>query len=288
MDAIKVLWTEVQLMDATKGGMEASRSRPSGNPGSKISSRSSEHSIAKLMETLEATASSMPPSLTSEDLAGGLQDQQQPQSLPLQRTNSGGEAVEAESIRKLAETCTGLQAQVERLQTSLNSVLKFVADQQKEDSETSRRFSSSTDTTTTTTNSFQFREGEPVRPNPPQSLPPSLFNSVLVEGNELEDSSSTFKSLHPSQSFSSSMVQTDISAVVTPQSEESKAKFFLHKPNDDDEENEVIRAEDFEDENESNKSESPVTPTLATISQSSHLETDSLDSEHQNIQVTKN
>ena len=32
------------------------RARPSGIGGSKISSRASEHSIAKLMETLEATA----------------------------------------------------------------------------------------------------------------------------------------------------------------------------------------------------------------------------------------
>ena len=38
-------------------------SRPSGRGGSKISSRSSEHSIAKLMETLQATAggSAVPP-----------------------------------------------------------------------------------------------------------------------------------------------------------------------------------------------------------------------------------
>lgn len=34
----------------------ANRLRPSGSSGSKISSRASEHSIAKLMETLEATA----------------------------------------------------------------------------------------------------------------------------------------------------------------------------------------------------------------------------------------
>ena len=34
----------------------AGRARPSGSSGSKISSRASEHSIAKLMETLEATA----------------------------------------------------------------------------------------------------------------------------------------------------------------------------------------------------------------------------------------
>ena len=39
MDAIKVLWKEVQMMDATKGGREADKSRPSGSIGSKISSR---------------------------------------------------------------------------------------------------------------------------------------------------------------------------------------------------------------------------------------------------------
>ena len=69
MDAIKVLWKEVQLLDAHKnenssvgignGGLNSianNRARPSGSSGSKISSRSSEHSIAKLMETLELTA----------------------------------------------------------------------------------------------------------------------------------------------------------------------------------------------------------------------------------------
>ena len=66
MDAIKVLWKEVQMLDANRsenaslgvGGVNtpSNRPRPSGSSGSKISSRSSEHSIAKLMETLEATA----------------------------------------------------------------------------------------------------------------------------------------------------------------------------------------------------------------------------------------
>ena len=69
MDAIKVLWKEVQMLDPNKyenssngvgGGINNSnnRVRPSGSNGSQISSRSSEHSIAKLMETLEATAGS--------------------------------------------------------------------------------------------------------------------------------------------------------------------------------------------------------------------------------------
>ena len=68
MDAIKVLWKEVQLMDeartaghgapsSTLGGLQLENDivRPSGRGGSKISSRSSEHSIAKLMETLQVT-----------------------------------------------------------------------------------------------------------------------------------------------------------------------------------------------------------------------------------------
>jgi len=59
-----VLWKEVQLMDeAVSDNANEVGSRPSGRGGSKISSRSSEHSIAKLMETLQATAggSAVPP-----------------------------------------------------------------------------------------------------------------------------------------------------------------------------------------------------------------------------------
>ena len=53
----QVLWKEVQLMDeAVSDNANEVGSRPSGRGGSKISSRSSEHSIAKLMETLQATA----------------------------------------------------------------------------------------------------------------------------------------------------------------------------------------------------------------------------------------
>ena len=46
MDAIKVLWKEVQLMDETRNNpSDVEVTRPSGRAGSKISSRSSEHSI---------------------------------------------------------------------------------------------------------------------------------------------------------------------------------------------------------------------------------------------------
>ena len=54
----------MQLMDeAVSDNANEVGSRPSGRGGSKISSRSSEHSIAKLMETLQATAggSAVPP-----------------------------------------------------------------------------------------------------------------------------------------------------------------------------------------------------------------------------------
>ena len=93
MDAIKVLWKEVQLMDEAKtangdndngggggSGSAGQQSRPSGRAGSKISSRSSEHSIAKLMETLHATAGVTPsPSLTSlKNQPGGQNSNQTP------------------------------------------------------------------------------------------------------------------------------------------------------------------------------------------------------------------
>ena len=47
MDAIKVLWKEVQLMDEARNPEAVEVTRPSGRGGSKISSRSSEHSIGE-------------------------------------------------------------------------------------------------------------------------------------------------------------------------------------------------------------------------------------------------
>ena len=67
--------------EAASDNANESGSRPSGRGGSKISSRSSEHSIAKLMETLQATAGGAPtpsPSLQSlknQALAGNEQPQ---------------------------------------------------------------------------------------------------------------------------------------------------------------------------------------------------------------------
>ena len=48
------------------------RARPSGSNGSKISSRASEHSIAKLMETLEATAGTNLPMGKSKGIHANL------------------------------------------------------------------------------------------------------------------------------------------------------------------------------------------------------------------------
>ena len=54
MDAIKVLWKEVQLMDEARNPAENEVARPSAYPsgrgGSKISSRSSEHSIGTVVQ----------------------------------------------------------------------------------------------------------------------------------------------------------------------------------------------------------------------------------------------
>ena len=59
----------MQLMDeAVSDNANESGSRPSGRGGSKISSRSSEHSIAKLMETLQATAGAPTPSPSLQSL----------------------------------------------------------------------------------------------------------------------------------------------------------------------------------------------------------------------------
>jgi len=102
MDAIKVLWKEVQMMDAGKVSSSSERqpaSRPSGLYGSKVSSRSSEHSIAKLMETLEATA-------------GNVAASSEP---------------DPQVVTKLTETCSSLQQQVEQLQTSITGVMRFVS-----------------------------------------------------------------------------------------------------------------------------------------------------------------
>ena len=162
MDAIKVLWKEVQLMDEAKtangendlgshGGTTSEKTRPSGRGGSKISSRSSEHSIAKLMETLHATAGVTPsPSLQS---LKNQPPQNSNHSLSTSTTASAVEATcnnnqknmavsmaqsmpasvltgqlnEVNAVEALSKTCNSLQSQVEQLQSSLVGVMQFMS-----------------------------------------------------------------------------------------------------------------------------------------------------------------
>ena len=79
------------MMDATKGD-NIGKTRPSGSFGSKISSRSSEHSIAKLMETLEA-ATSVSSGTASEN----------------QTDNKDKSQEEVDTVKQLGQTCQGLQ-----------------------------------------------------------------------------------------------------------------------------------------------------------------------------------
>ena len=171
MDAIKVLWKEVQLMDEAKtangdndnggggggGGGQSSameKSRPSGRGGSKISSRSSEHSIAKLMETLHATAGVTPsPSLQSLKNQPGQNSNQTPsaasaaasmsmssasscnnnQNMAVSMAQSmpasvlAGQLNEVNAVEALSKTCNSLQSQVEQLQSSLVGVMQFMS-----------------------------------------------------------------------------------------------------------------------------------------------------------------
>ncbi len=163
MDAIKVLWKEVQMMDATKGGKEADKPRPSGSHGSKISSRSSEHSIAKLMETLEATAVSSKAD-TLPEVTEGFEAGEGSCSTRATNASTSDAAVE-----KLGATCAALQTQVEQLQTSLGGVIKFMSAFNPHH-ERVRHHSSSADPS----------DGAETVTAGPASLPPSMFASMAA------------------------------------------------------------------------------------------------------------
>ncbi|TRY76503.1 hypothetical protein TCAL_15981, partial [Tigriopus californicus] len=228
MDAIKVLWKEVQMMDATKNN-EKDRSRPSGSFGSKISSRSSEHSIAKLMETLEATAGNN--GSNSSNLLTPAKSTPSSEGLKSPKTPN------METIHKLNLTCNGLQTQVEQLQSSLNGVLKFMSAFSSNIERT--RHSSSTSTTQDTA-SFQFYH-TPSATAAPTSLPPSLFSSMVephhpgmytswdphhmpnddLEANQNTPTSSAVNNMSRS---CDSLVQTELSGIVTPLVEEHKGQ----------------------------------------------------------------
>ena len=132
MDAIKVLWKEVQLMDEARLPNNSAENheltaRPSGRGGSKISSRSSEHSIAKLMEALQATAGITPsPSLQSlKAKNGGQEAETMAQSMPASVLS--GQLNEVTAVEALSKTCNSLQSQVEQLQSSLVGVMQFMS-----------------------------------------------------------------------------------------------------------------------------------------------------------------
>merc|ERR1719295_1871669 len=166
MDAIKVLWKEVQLMDVHQhagGPRSGPRTIPSGQLGSKISSRSSEHSIAKLMETLEATASAtasashhastggggghaiVPSNSVSMSLSGmaastsagsgggngglhpGHPGDPSIMAQSMPATVMAHQLQDNSAIDALNKTCSNLQSQVESLQTSLSGVMQFMS-----------------------------------------------------------------------------------------------------------------------------------------------------------------
>lgn len=185
MDAIKVLWKEVQMMEAAKkmgvSHDQDNKPVPSGIYGSKISSRSSEHSIAKLMETLEATSKAGMSQRNVEDAIG---------SENIDRGFSADDSNRDEVVQRLTQTCGSLQNQVEQLQSSLANMMSFMnsisanmelmrqqQQQQIQAKQSRTRHSSSTSTTQDTATSFQFYSG-------PGSLPPSLCTSVLADNQQ--------------------------------------------------------------------------------------------------------
>ncbi len=215
-------------MDATKGTPTADpeRPRPSGSFGSKISSRSSEHSIAKLMETLEAT--------TGKGTAAGPAGTEEESK----EESKGGES-SSNAVDKLSETCASLQLQVEQLQNSLTGVVKFMSSFSLDSSYGGRRDSDSTSTCTQDTASFHYFGGGAGRVEDPgrpmfASLDPSTF--VLANQNEQQQQPPSYQSQQQQQQqpgtmskSCDSLVQTDISAVLTPKAEDG-ASAQQHHP----------------------------------------------------------
>ena len=220
MDAIKVLWKEVQMMDATKTE-DLSKTRPSGSFGSKISSRSSEHSIAKLMETLEATASKV--SINGEDTETATVTERKV-------SDQGGEEKDI-AVQRLGQTCQNLQDQVEQLQSSLNGMMRFMSAMNANMElmhQSSLRTRHSSSTSTTQDNSFQFYAG-------PGSLPPSMFTSVVEQSGNLQsgqESNHQFVSLPMNIKASEDLCSkscTNLPTELTPtnQQNQDKKPFFL-------------------------------------------------------------
>ncbi len=244
MDAIKVLWKEVQLMDEARcssgggggggGNNDNEVVRPSGRGGSKISTRSSEHSIAKLMETLEAT---------SGGTAGSAMDNMMmAQSMP---ANVLASSLENNPVEVLSQTCNNLQGQVEQLQSSLAGVMSFMQNtfnnpampmgmgmsmsmmatsqpQQQPLQYQSRTRHSSTASTTDTV-SFNYYPASNSNQQPqhsvgPVSLPIEPFQPPPLRQNSVPNELQLDAGLASSKSCDC-LTQTDISAVLTPRNE---------------------------------------------------------------------
>ncbi len=260
MDAIKVLWKEVQMMDATKtptgapGSSDPDRPRPSGSFGSKISSRSSEHSIAKLMETLEATAGGGGGGAKESSTEGAASEMSKSEHHLQQQQQRQSDS----AVMKLSETCANLQSQVEQLQSSLTGVVRFMSSfASASDSNLHlRRDSDSTSTCTQDTASFHYFGpasigGGAMRPEDHgagggggKPMFASLDPSTFVLANQNEPAAQQQQSQQQQQQSSESgvlmskscdsLVQTDISAVLTPKADGSStavgsgAHPFLH------------------------------------------------------------
>ncbi len=221
MDAIKVLWKEVQMMDAVKNS-DLDRPRPSGSFGSKISSRSSEHSIAKLMETLEATAGS------------GKAPKDEERRNSEEKDSATDKLVTSEAaLQKLNETCNSLQAQVEQLQNSLTGVVRFMSSFTTAEGPRSRHSSSTS--TTQDTASFQFHafsqsmHGGMMTSMQQQNMFTSLDPVAMAalqrqQPRQHKDppTSLPVDTLSMTRSCDS-LVQTEITAVLTPKAEESNS-----------------------------------------------------------------
>ena len=91
-----------------------------------ISFRSSEHSIAKLMETLEATVASKPDPIPEhrEEKSEGMKRNDKESA---EKWHSEVNVENTEAVERLSATCNSLQTQVEQLQSSLQGVITFMS-----------------------------------------------------------------------------------------------------------------------------------------------------------------
>lgn len=222
MDAIKVLWKEVQLMDEARSSSSVMQAdfhqdvtRPSGRGGSKISSRSSEHSIAKLMETLQATAGVSPQK--PQDSGVVSMAQSMPASVLCGQLNT-----EVTAVESLSKTCNSLQNQVEQLQSSLVGVMQFMSNfQQPQEPQPHMRQRHSSNESSSFSYFQPIQMTQSCLPSGPMSLP---LNPVVIRPpiniQQPQRSSCTENSCLATSRSCDCLTQTDISAVLTPRNEQ--------------------------------------------------------------------